>query len=245
MRHYPVILIAFLGITLSTPLLAQEEVQRRLGLGISIDPARLGQSYYYFFSAQAGVFLLQGNNNVPPVVFYLPIRITNRFRCEPSFGFYSTGTSTTTTATGGGSGQYPETNSYDLSFVTIGVRGAYSSSLSDDLALYFGPRLDFSFVSSTFEYSYTSNYPVPNTRQSFKSTSKETNITVGLVFGAEYFPVSQFSVGGEVGLNYTSFGDPELKTDYSPPQPPPTYTTRREQHATRTDALFLVRWYFL
>ena len=76
---------------------------------------------------------------------------------------------------------------------------------------------------------------------------KETDINIGIVLGAEYFSISHFSVGGEVSFNYTTFGNPNITNTFSPPQtPPPSIeSTQTTQYSYHTDALFLMRWYFL
>ena len=169
--------------------------------------------------------------------------MTNRFRLEPSIGLFSISSSSTTTPTTQGIGS-PSTTSTDASLTIIGIRGTYSSSLSNSLALYYGPRLEFGIVSLTEEYVYTTSYPVANTRQDDKTTTKETDITFGGVIGVEYFPICKFSVGGEISLNYVTFGNPDIE-DYPTPASLPTYTTERKQQILYTDALFFLRWYFL
>lgn len=243
MRHISVVLLVSLNISTSPPLLAQDDGQRLLGLGISIDPTRIGQANYLFYS-QDGLQAIP-LTNASPIMFYVPINVADRIRLEPSFGFYSTSSSRTTSSTQQGSG-YPRTTSDGISVTTIGVRGTYVSLLSKPLALYVGPRLDLSFLSATYEYSYMSGFPIANTKRGYKTTTKETDITVGAVVGAEYFPISQFSVGGELSVNYLSFGNPEINNEqFPPPSPPlPTETTERKQHTFRTDALFFLRWYF-
>lgn len=70
---------------------------------------------------------------------------------------------------------------------------------------------------------------------------------MGIVFGAEYFPISHYSAGGEVSLNYTTFGNPTITNTTSPPQTPPAYTNSNDvaQYSFNTEALFFMRWYFL
>jgi hypothetical protein len=63
------------------------------------------------------------------------------------------------------------------------------------------------------------------------------------IFGAEYFPLAELSIGGEVDLNYVSFGNPDISQ--SPPQPGTQPTTTRTQTLVSTGALLFIRWYFL
>jgi hypothetical protein len=233
-------------ITLSmcTTLKAQEESRRLLGVGISIDPARIGHlEYYYSIGSEME---MQSFTNISPVLLYVPIDASSSFRIEPYFGHYSTSSNVTSTSTPQLS-EYPRTTVNEASITTIGLRGTYLSPLSSSFSLYVGPRFDLSFVSTSYEYSYVSSYPAPGTTTRYSSTKTETDGTVGAVFGAEYYPVPQFSVGGEVGLNYIWYGNPEAKTDQYPPQFPSTtrVSTERTQHEFRTDALLFVRWFFV
>lgn len=231
------IFVALLVVMLSPALFSQEEMNNRIGAGISIDPARLGQANYFFYSPEGfqEVFLI--NNS--PIAFYLPIHTSPKFRIEPSFAFYSLSVEHAPTYT-----SYSVTSdSKDISAISAGLRAVYVARLSNALNSYFGPRLEVTFLSSTFEDFYIINNSPRVTRI---SETKETDVTVGLVFGAEYFPISQFSVGGEFSFNYISFGNPDLTRTTTPPQPSPMATPgERKQHSFRTDVLFFVRWYFL
>ena len=87
--------------------------------------------------------------------------------------------------------------------------------------------------------------PSPTHTRFHTEGTKETDVHLGASFGGEYFPFTQFSVGGELQLNYTSYGNPDI-TQTSSQQPPATSTTsERKQHLWNTDALFFVRWYFV
>lgn len=211
-----------------------------MGLGISFDPARIGQANYLYFSD--ATLQIVPLTNLSPIMLYIPITIKNSFRLEPSFGLFSSSTNNTTSSTSPNTG-YPQMSSTDLSVTTVGIRATYISSLTNSLSLYTGPRLDISFVSSTSEYSNFS----ANMKQGYKTNSIETDVTIGAITGAEYFPTPQFSIGGEVSLNYVTFGNPDIINEQVPPPPPPeaTYTTERKKHALRTDALFFLRWYFI
>jgi opacity protein-like surface antigen len=221
---------------------AQEDTLGLVGLGISIDPTKGSELVYINPSLEN----LQSiwSNNTSAVVFYVPINVTNRFRFEPSIGLFSASSSSATTPTIQGNGT-PYTYSNDASVITLGIRGTYRYSLSNLLILYLGPRLEFGIVSSTYENVYITNYPNANIKQDDKKITKETDITFGGVIGAEYFPISKFSVGGEISLNYVTFGNPDI-TYENYPTPSSSYnTTEREQHTLYTGALFFLRWYFL
>jgi hypothetical protein len=242
MRYISIILFISLSIILSNPLFGQDDTLGLVGLGISIDPTK-GTELVYINSSWEN---LQSApiTNTSSIVFYVPLNVTNRIRFEPSIGLFSTSSSTTTTSIPQGS-SYPQTISNDASVTTIGIRGTYISSLTSSLILYFGPRLEFGFVSSTQGDVYAVNYPVVNTRIDNKTITKETDMTFGGVIGAEYFPIRKFSIGGEISLNYVTFGNPDITNEYNPPPSAPIYTTERDQHTLYTGALFFLRWYVL
>ncbi len=113
------------------------------------------------------------------------------------------------------------------------------------MVIYYGPRLEFEFISSTYEDVYSNNYPNANSNYDYKTITTETDITFGGVIGAEYFPIHKFSIGGEISLNYVSFGNPNVTNDnYPVPASPSTNTSERNQHTLYTGALFFLRWYF-
>jgi hypothetical protein len=242
MRYISIVLLALFTISLSSPLLGQEDTLCRVGLGVSFDPTKISELVYISSSPDAVHIIPTANSSA--IVFYVPINVTKEFRLEPSIGLFSMSSSSTETSTIPSSGD-PSTNSIDASVITIGVRGTFISHLSNSLLFYFGPRLELGIVSSTNEYTYISNYPLTNTTAGDKTTTKETDITFGGVVGTEYFPIHKFSFGGEISLNYVTFGNPDITREYYPPQSPSSYTTKREQHTLYTSALFFLRWYFL
>ena len=244
MKQISVILFVVFTLAYTTKLFSQSEKDNKLGIGISLDPARIGHVNYYNYSPDFGL-IKSTVTNATPIMFYLPINVTERFRLEPSFGLYTINNDNTTTSTYPGS--FPTTNSSSASTIAVGLRGVFLTSLSNSFGLYFGPRLDFSFVSESNGYTQVYTINNNNTLVTNNSDMKETDINIGIVLGAEYFPISHFSVGGEVSFNYTTFGNPTITNTTSPPQTPPAYTTSTEttQYSFHTDALFFMRWYFL
>ncbi len=228
----------------STKLFSQTEDGNKLGIGISLDPSRIGHASYYLLYGQM-ISTSFSEINASPIMFYVPININNNFRLEPSFGLFTMNNSNTSTPTYPGA--FPTTNTNNGSTVTIGLRAVYLSSLSKSFGLYFGPRIDFSFISSSSGNSQFNTINGNNILVTTNTDLTETDINVGGVFGAEYFPVSHISLGGEVSFNYTKFGNPNTKYTTDPPQPSSVYTTTTEttQYSFHTDALFFLRWYFL
>lgn len=213
-------------------------MKNRLGVGISLDPARIGTVNYYVYDQYYRMI-----TNISPITFYLPINVTEKFRVEPSFGLYTINFESTTTSNDPNYSSSAGSN--DISTITAGLRGLYISSLSNSFGLYFGPKLELNFLSSTQTDSYTTANPKSTVIN--KTETTETDITLGLIFGAEYFPISHFSIGGEGSFNYTSFGNPEITNTIIPPptNPSPLVFTEKKQHSFHTDVLFFVRWYFL
>jgi hypothetical protein len=233
MRYIPIVIITFFTIIVSDPLFGQEDTLNIAGLGISIDPTKVSEMVYFGSFWQNYPTPITSTSAIE---FYVPIKVTNKFRLEPSIGLFFTSSSTTTTPIVHGNG-YSETTTNDASVVTIGIRGIFNSSLSNSLSLYYGPRLEFGFVSSTSEDGQPS--------QDYKTTTTETDITLGGVIGVEYFPIRKFSFGGEISLNYMTFGNPYVTNEDNPQTQPSTYTSERDQHTLYTGALFFMRWYFL
>jgi len=67
------------------------------------------------------------------------------------------------------------------------------------------------------------------------------------VAGGEYFFSSRFSVGGELRLDYVTFGDPEGSQTITPPPPVPPVPVpmvTEDLSVTQTSAQVTVRWYF-
>jgi hypothetical protein len=233
MRYIFVMLFIFLITVLSTPLLAQEDTVGQIGLGISIDPTGKSELIYIY----RGLNYIQTVPivNLSAIVFYVPINVTNSFRIEPSIGVFSTSSTNSTSSS---------TTTDASSVIILGLRGTYRTVLSNSLDLYFGPRLEFCFLSSKNDYSYVSSYPSPGTISGSKTTTTETDVTVGAVVGVEYFPIRKFSVGGEINFNYVTFGNPDYsQVDYPPPASPTVNTNKLDQYTLYTGALFFLRWY--
>lgn len=241
MKPIIVVLLATLITTLSTKVFSQDKPRNRFGVGISLDPTRVGQDYIINTAYPRDAFFL---TNQSPVLFYLPMQIFERLRIEPAFGLFSANYDRVSSySTANFSQQF--TNSFEVSAVEVGLRALYVSPFSSSFNLYFGPKLGFIFLTLTTSESQIYSTPSRNFTSTYKM--KETDFTTGAVFGGEYFPISEFSVGGECGFIYISFGNPTLtSSDVPPPQPPiQTSSYERKQHLWRTEALFFVRWYFL
>ncbi|HED36871.1 MAG TPA: hypothetical protein ENI76_01290 [Ignavibacteria bacterium] len=246
MKHISVIISILFTVMFSMTLFAQSRMENRLGIGISIDPTRIGHVTYYTYGQNS--FIVETATNQSPILFYLPINVTDKIRIEPLFGLNSTSNASTSNTTNNiGTNSTKHTYSSDATAVTIGVSGFYRTSLSNYFGLYFGPRVSYTFLSLVNENKNESIYGGGNHSSStYNTKTNETDITVGLAFGVEYFPISRISFGGEASFNYTSFGNPHVKNTFTPPQPSNSITTvERTRHSSHTDGIFFVRWYFL
>ena len=234
------VLFAFL---FSIKLFAQATAEKHLGLGISFDPSRIGHVTYYYNGPGPGP--VSGTIvNQSPLLFYFVLD-TNNIRIEPLFGL-STGNSenTQTSRSINNSDYSTNTNTNNFSDITVGLGGFYLSHLSNNFNLYFGPRIAFDFVSAKSGYKTSGVYNGQYSSYENSTEAKETDITIGLAFGAEYFAFNKFSFGGEASINYTRFGNPEVTTT---PQPVTTNinTSERTQYSYHTSGIFFVRWYFI
>ena len=244
MKRFIVLFFVLSTLIFSTKLFSQSEDVNKLGIGISLDPSRIGHASYYLFNGQISSTSIT-ETNASPIMFYVPVNLTKNFRLEPSFGLFTMNYSTTTTPTYPGS--YTTTTTNSGSTITIGLRTVYLASLSHSFGLYFGPRIDFSFISSSNGTPQVIGINNVTVLVMYNTDITETDINFGGVFGAEYFPISHISLGGEVSFNYTTFGNPSITSNTDPPQPSPIYNTTNErtQYSFHTDALFFLRWYFL
>ena len=239
MRNISVILIIFL----SAPLLAQNDTLIHVGLGISIDPTNT-EHIVYFRTTIDGVNLIP-LTGFSAIMFYVPITFQDGLRIEPTIGTFSASSSTTTTSTFTAT-ESGNTSSTDASVTTLGIRLTYCSPISNSLSFYFGPRLELGFLSTTEEYSYYTTTSSSYTPTDDKTTTKETDVTIGAIWGAEYFPTKRFSIGGEIAFSYVSFGNPVVSSeDYPTQSSTGITTTSRDQHTVFTNSRFFLRWYFL
>lgn len=85
MKQIPVIIFVVFTFAFTTKLFSQPEKKDQLGIGISIKPSRIGHTSYYY-SNQSGL-IITTLANATPIVFYVPINVTERFRLEPSLAF--------------------------------------------------------------------------------------------------------------------------------------------------------------
>jgi hypothetical protein len=216
------------------PLAAQDTLMYHLGAGVSVEPALFGQNVYYT-GGTTGVFVTATPIfSVSPFYVYMPVTLTKNFRLEPRFGIYSFSNEISNSATPS------QPQKFEVTLTNIGLSVEYVIPTGEKFQFYVGPRGSLNFISETFtSYQYTGG-PVP---VNVTTAQSETDFMISGIFGAEYFPLKELSVGGEVDFNYVSFGNPDITQT-----PPPTgtqSTTTVTSSLVSTGALFFVRWYFL
>jgi len=230
--------ITFVMVSLVQFCNAQEQKRNILGVGMSIEPALFGASMVNYTSSYGpgGYYLSQSAYATTPINLYLSINATPSFRIEPVFGIYSFKNEQTTTTPG----YTPPTSTSktEATLTHLGLGGFYLIPTSNSFQMYVGPRIGVNLITSL------SNYPYYNgsSYEQQKVESKETDFSVGVSFGAEYYPISEFSIGAEVAGNYVSFGNPEVTRT---PASSSSSTTERKQHIITTNGLFFLRWYFV
>jgi len=235
MRNFMILMITIFSFLASERTLAQEDTVGRIGIGISLDPTRkeLGYTQATYENART-----MPDAFSTAVSFYVPLNVAPHLRLEPNIGIslYKSATTENYSAT-------TEQDETDESIIIAGIRGLYIIPVSSSVSFYAGPKIELNFVSSTDDYwSIGSGYP----KQGSKTVTTETDVTAGGVFGVEYFPVHALSIGGEVSINYLSYGNPdETTTEYSGVSSGSGNSTNRDQYCVYTGALFFLRWYFL
>ena len=215
------------------PLRGQDTLPYHLGAGISVEPALFGQNVFTVSGSSGPYLLTTPLFSVSPYYIYVPVPITKNFRLEPRFGIYSYSYDSETP--GSPSSSYKN----DVAMTHVGLSAEYVIPAGQKFQLYVGPRVGLNFLSqSSTSYQYTGT---GNTNVTYTTT--ETDFVASGIFGAEYFPLNGLSVGGEVDLNFVSFGNPdETQSPATNTSPSPTTVTRS---LFSTGALFFLRWYFL
>jgi hypothetical protein len=214
------------------PAGAQDTLRYHLGAGVSVEPALFGQTLYY---TGAGAYITTAPlYSVSPYYIYLPVTLTRNFRIEPRFGIYSLSVESLSSLT-------PSQPTKDvLTLTNIGLSIEYLMPITEKFQLYAGPRAGLNFVSETSSYYGYSGVSGPG---KITTTQSETDFMISGIFGAEYFPLRELSVGGEIDVNYVSFGNPD--NTQTPPSSPTQSSSTRTQSLVSTGALLFVRWYFL
>ncbi len=201
---------------LTAPAVGQEAVQQapneQTRIGIGIGL----EPTRLFLTSSATI-----SSAIVPVSLFMPISFGSSFRLEPEFGMYKYSRESSSGSS---------TSSADGSVLRIGAGALFILTSGENYNLYLGPRVGLYFASSE------------SASGSSSMKMSETDFTVGIAVGSEYFVTPHLSFGGEAQLNYVSFGDEEVT--YTPPPPFPTTPTDDSQSFIWSNAVFLFRWYF-
>ncbi len=135
----------------------------------------------------------------------------NFFRFEPSIGY-----STLSSDNSSSGYTYEQSNSN----LRLGAVIAFNDDPIESVNLYYG--LNSGFILSSYRYSSSSSDGA--------SDNSKTDFFIGPAAGGEYMFNRHFSFGGEINLNYISFGNYESESDNS-------------SWAISTRGLIFLRWY--
>jgi hypothetical protein len=135
----------------------------------------------------------------------------NFFRLEPSIGYF---TSTIDYNDASSSSEYSNSN------IRVGAVFAFNDTHIESMNLYYG--IDFGFIFSSRKY--TSSYSDQS------DDNSKTDFFIGPAIGGEYLFIKNFSLGGEINLNYISIGQYDSESDIS-------------AWAMSTRGLIYLRWY--
>ena len=184
-----------------------QESETTIGLGVSLNPTALFSS-----SSFTTLFLPVGLTNI-----YVPITIGEKFRIEPEAGIYSQSSENSTDA-------ILSNTSSTLFRLGVGLFKIYT--YDETFLAYVGPRIGILSSSSTWESTGSTT-----------TTTKELDLFIGLATGGEHSLSPHFSIGGEVQLNYVSFGNP-VRT------PASSTWSETKQSMFTNNALMFFRWHF-
>ena len=235
MKSFTVTLCTIAAIMLiCSPAGAQDTLRYHLGAGVSVEPGLFGQTVY-MSTMGSGLYVTTGPlYSVSPYYIYFPVTLTRNFRIEPRFGIYSLHNESSNSLTPS------QPTKDDLTLTHIGLSIEYLIPVTERFQIYAGPRAGLNFISETSSYYGYTVYPAYG---NFTTTQSETDFMISGIFGGEFFPLRELSVGGEIDINYVSFGNPDYTQ--TPPSTSAQGTTTRTQSLVSTGALLFVRWYFL
>jgi len=188
------------------------------GLGLGID---VGESPLELIGSPGGT----------TANLLVPIMIGKRFRLQPWVGYLRASLKFTSPTF---------TSNSHFRRLTLGLAAHYLFPVKDALRIYLGGGIGFGWNKAEDRSSGGQG-------TSFVSTEKRTDRLLNAVAGGEYFFSSRFSIGGEIRLDYVTFGDPEFSQTITPPPPVPPVPpppTSEDLSVTQTSAQVMVRWYF-
>ncbi len=188
------------------------------GLGLGID---VGDSPLEFIGSPGGA-----TTNL-----LVPVMIGDRVRLQPWVGYLRASLEFTSPTF---------TSNSSFRRLTLGLAAHYLFPVKDALRIYLGGGVGFG-------WNKVEDRSSDGQGNSFASTETRNDLLLNAVAGGEYFFSSRFSIGGEVRLDYVTFGDPESTQTITPPPPVPPLPpppSSEDLSVTQTSAQVMVRWYF-
>jgi len=135
--------------------------------------------------------------------FYVPIVFSGKFRFEPEFGILRLSAS-------------DDTGDASVTGFVLGT-GAFATTRKGNTSLYYGARVAILVTRLDLPW--------------LEDPESKTDFRIGPAAGGEYLFGDHLGLGGELGINYTSWGDFDENSDIS-------------VSTIVTSSLFFIRWYF-
>jgi len=175
--------IVFLILITTVSFSQEEDNNTQFGFGISLS----NEYSVYIFNGYGEQLQVE---TLPIDMANISLIIKNDlFRFEPSFGYFTTSRDH---SEGGTSYENTTTN------IRLGAVIALNNNNIESMNLYYG--MDIGLIINSNSYSYNGVYSNESNDQS------KTDFFVGAAVGGEYMFIKYFSLGGEINLNYISFG---------------------------------------
>ncbi len=188
----------------------------RVGIGVGVEP-------FNFFGHINAPFIAGGPlGNTPPVSFYVPINVLPNLRIEPQIGYWHIGANPN---------NVPNGTDYSLSAFSIGAGAFFYVAPATPVGFYVGGRL-------AVVYNKVSTLVTQGPPQVIAETS-ETDFSIAPTVGGEYAVLPRFTVGAELQLPITFYGNPSTTAAGT------TVTTNLDRGGVSTNAVIFLRYFFL
>lgn len=168
---------------------------------------------------------------------YVPINLMPILRIEPDLGFSRSASVNENFDDDGNSVLRQENKD---SVFRLGVGAFYMMQPANRTNIYVGGRLGLLRNSSVQQVDAV----VLGANVNTTTTTTRNDIMASLATGGEAYVTTHFSLGGEVALDFTSFGDPRVTTDPESNMDDDDDTSSSTTALSTSGALFL-RWYFM
>jgi hypothetical protein len=187
-----------------------------LGIGVGIEPlASLG------ITSAGNLNGTVNGGGFAPVAIYVPIQVGPQIRIEPAIGFWHVSGNRN-------AGGVAPGDQIGGSATTVGVGGLFYFSPPAPTGFYGGLRLALNWQSADVAAGGGTT-----------TTFKETDFSIAPVFGGEYAFAPRFTVGAEVQLPLTWYGNPSTESGGT------TVTNSNDRSGFRSNAVIFLRYFFL